>query len=309
MAVLSDHRRGVLALAGAVLIWSSTYVLIKGMLDDMGPFTLAVARFLVALAVLVPLARRQGFTWRMALEARWLRFGAAGVTLYFGLQNLGLVFTTAGSAALITASIPALTALVAWFSLRERLLPRQVLGVALSVLGVGLVVRSGLELGDLRTLAGNVFVLGACLAWAFYTVAGRRISADVPAAVASTAGIAAGTLLLLPVAAIEWALEGPPVWSAGLVGGVAYLGVGASALAMLWWNSGLRHVHASAAGAMTNLVPVVGLLLAVALGEDVAALQLTGGALAVVGVVLSQAAESPRAVAAAPSMPESAPLP
>ncbi|HWH32971.1 MAG TPA: DMT family transporter, partial [Egibacteraceae bacterium] len=159
MGVVSEHRRGLAALFGAVLIWSSTYVLIKGMLDDIGPFTLAVARFAVALAVLAPLAARRGFRWRMALERRWLAFGAAGVTLYFGLQNLGLVFTTAGSAALITASIPALTALVARLSLGERLRRRQAAGVTLSVVGVALVVRSGLELGDARTLAGNVLIL------------------------------------------------------------------------------------------------------------------------------------------------------
>lgn len=309
MTAATGYRRGLLALAGAVLIWSSTYILIKGMLDDIGPFVLAVARFVVALAVLAPLARRQGFRWRMALEGRWLRFGASGVALYFGLQNLGLVFTTAGSAALITASIPALTALVAYFSLGERLLPRQMAGVGLSVVGVALVVRSGLEVGDVTTLIGNLCVLAASLAWGVYTVQARRISADVPAVVASTAGIAAGTLLLLPIAAVEWAVHGAPTVSAPLVGGVLFLGVAASALAFLWWNSGLRHVHASAAAAMANLVPVVGLGLALAVGETVTALQVAGGALAVAGVVLSQAPSGNQAPAEVPAIPEPATLP
>ena len=60
----------------------------------------------------------------MSLQPRFLLFGLTGVSLYFGLQNIGLLFTSAGNAALINGSIPAITAILAVLCLGERLSPR-----------------------------------------------------------------------------------------------------------------------------------------------------------------------------------------
>lgn len=289
-------RRGLLALLAAVLIWGSTFVLTKGLLDQIGPFTLAVARFVIALAVLVPLARRHGFRPRLVLTRRYLLFGASGVTAYFGLQNLALVFTTAGSAALISALIPAMTAVWAAVVLKERPTRVQLAGIVLSVIGVSLVVRSGLALGDVRALAGNLMMLGTTWVWAVYTVEGRKLAADTPALVLSTASIAAGTLLLLPLAAVELLVQGPKDLQWSGVAGIAYLGVGASALTFWLWNWALRHVRAPAAAAAVNLVPVVGLAFAVTAGEAVTPLQLLGGGIAVVAVALAQGPSTPEPV-------------
>ena len=290
-------RRGLPALLAAVLIWGSTFVLTKGLLDQIGPLTLAVARFLVALMVLVPLAHRHGFTLRLALTRRYLLFGASGVTAYFGLQNLALVFTTAGSAALISALIPATTALWAAVVLKERPTRVQLAGIALSVVGVSLVVRSGLALGDVSALIGNLMMLGTTWVWAVYTVEGRRLAADTPALVLSTGSIAAGTLLLLPMAFVELAVHGPPELRWSGVAGIVYLGLAASALTFWLWNWALAHVRAPAAAAAVNLVPVVGLAFAVLAGEAVTSLQLLGGGIAVVAVALAQGPSAPEPTA------------
>lgn len=286
-------RFGLAALLLAVLIWASTFVLVKDVLGQIGPFALAVARFAVALVVLVPFARRRGFRLRMAVRGRFLRFGATGVAAYFGLQNLGLVYTTAGSASLINALIPAATAVLAAVLLGERPGPRQTLGIVLSVIGVGLVVRSGLDLGDTLALVGNLLILGSALSWGLYTVQGRRRAGEVPAIVLSTGSIASGTLLLLPFAIGELVVQGPPALRPDGIAVIAYLGVMASAATFVLWNSALRSVSASAAGAGTNLVPVVGLGLAVLAGEPVSGLQLFGGLLATSAVFLAQGTPLP----------------
>jgi drug/metabolite transporter (DMT)-like permease len=285
---LAARSRSLLALTGAVVIWGSTYVVIKGALDDIGPLALALARFLVVLPVLLPLARRAGLGWAVLRLPRFWAFGATGVTVYFGLQNVGIALTTAGSAALITAAIPGATALLAFAVLGERPSRLRWIGIGVSTAGVALLVGSGLELGRWEAVAGNLLVLGSAVAWALYTIQGRRLGASYPPVVSTTASFITGSVLLVPLAAAELAVLGPPTLTGAVVAATLYLGLLGSGLAILLWNVGLREVEASAAGAFTNVVPVVGLAFAVGLGEPVAATQLVGGALAGLGVLLTQ---------------------
>ena len=172
-----ERAQGVAALVGAVVIWGSTYVVIKDALDDIGPLTLAFARFLVVTPLLLPLAVRAGLRPVHLRQPRFWLFGATGVTVYFGLQNLGIALTTAGSAALIAAAIPGVTALLAFALLGERPSARRWTGIALSTVGVALIVGSGLDLGAWQAVVGNLIVLASTVAWAFYTVQGRRLGA------------------------------------------------------------------------------------------------------------------------------------
>src|SRR3712207_9099311 len=97
------RRLAVLALLVAVLVWSSTFVLTKVLLEEADPFFVTARRFLIGFVVLAPFAYRQGFRMRLAVELPFVFFGLTRVVLYFVLQNLGLVFTSAGNAALFPA--------------------------------------------------------------------------------------------------------------------------------------------------------------------------------------------------------------
>jgi drug/metabolite transporter (DMT)-like permease len=107
--------------------------------------------------------------------------------------------------------------------------------------------------------------------------------------VATAASFAAGLLFLLPLAVGEVVIFGAPELGAPGWIVLAYLGAGASALPIFLWNYALRHVPASAAALYINLVPVVGLVSALLVGESVGAAQLLGGMLAVAGVLLGEA--------------------
>jgi drug/metabolite transporter (DMT)-like permease len=297
--------RAVGALVLAVAIWGSTYVVIKGALDEIGPLTLALARFVLALPLVLPLAARAGLEPAHLRQSRFWVFGATGVTVYFGLQNLGIALTSAGSAALITAAIPGATAVLAWLVLGERPSGRRWAGIALSTAGVALVVGSGLEVGAWRALAGNALVLASAVAWAAYTVQGRQLGALHPL-VSTAAGFVTGAVLLVPLAGAEVALTGWPTITWSTAAAVAFLGVFGSGVAIAAWNTGVRQVEASLAGAFANVVPVIGLGLAVASGEGASALQLLGGALAGAGVIVAQRAPMVPPVARTGSRPPAA---
>ena len=288
---VSGRSLAVVALVVTMIVWGSTFVVTKSVLDEAGPFAVTVLRFGIGLLVLLPFAYRRGFRVRLALEPAFLLFGLTGVVLYFGLQNLALVFTSAANAALISAGVPVAAALLARAFLKERIPLPRLFGIGLSVIGVLLVSGTTPPGGAPRVILGNALMVVAVVGYGAYGVQGRAMRGGerYPAVVATTASFAAGLLFLLPLAAGEALLFGTPQLGPRGWLVVAYLGAVASALAMFLWNYALRHVAASAAALYINLVPVVGLGFALLFGERVGAAQLVGGALAVAGVLLGDA--------------------
>lgn len=281
-----DANPGPAALILAMLIWGGTLVVTKSLLEGMGAATLLSVRFFVAFLCLVPFAYRRGFHLRDVVRREFVLFGLTGIVLHNGLETWGLRYTSAGSAALIIGGIPAVTIALSRVFLRESLPRPRALGVALSVAGVALVTRPPAGEGALELL-GNLMVFGGVVAWAVYTVQGKKMSVRVPAIVGTTAGTGAALLFLLPAAVVESWGRGIPSVGVADVTGLLYLGLGASAAAYALWNFALEHVDASVAAPYVNLVPIIGLALAVALGESMTPMDLAGGLTVAAGVWLS----------------------
>jgi drug/metabolite transporter (DMT)-like permease len=282
-----NRSAAVLALLITVTIWGTTFVATKVALRDIPPFLLTLLRFLLACVVLAPVAwnehRRRG--GRLAWGALALA-GLFGGGLYFSLQNLGLVYTTAAKASLILASIPALTALCAVLWLRERMRAMRLAGVAASVVGVAVLVladRAAAWGGG--SLLGDLLLVATALSWALYSTLVKGLERRSTPAVLSGATVAFGALFLLPFAAYEAAQRLPSLPPLGGWLAIAYLGLVASTVPILLWNYALRQMDASEAAVYVNLVPVVGVASAVLwLHEAVAPAQLLGGALVLAGV-------------------------
>jgi drug/metabolite transporter (DMT)-like permease len=284
----SPHmHRGIPALIAAMGIWGATYVVTKGALADVGPFTILVLRFGSAWLVLWAVTARSGYSPAMSLRPGFLMFGLTGIVLHNGLETLGLVFTSAGSAALVIASVPAITVAMSFFFLKERIGRMQAFGIALSVAGVVVISVQSPGGNTGQAILGNVLVLAGVVAWGFYTVQGKRITAGYSGIVATAAGTGGALVFLLPLSLGELVIQGPPELTAGALASIAYLGLLASAVAYGLWNYALEQVDASVAAPFVNLVPVIGLALAIAVGESTTPLQLAGGATVGAGVWLS----------------------
>lgn len=277
---------GPAALLLAMLIWGGTLVVTKSLLEGLGPATLLSVRFLVAFLCLAPFAYRSGFRMRDVVRREFVLFGLTGIVLHNGLETWGLRYTSPGSAALIIGGIPAVTVALSRVFLQESLPRARALGVALSVAGVVVVTRPPAGDGTLE-LFGNLLVFGGVVAWGVYTIQGKRMSVRVPAVVGTTAGTGAALLFLVPLAVLESWGRGLPAIGVADATGLLYLGLGASAAAYALWNFALEHVDASVAAPYVNLVPIIGLALAVLLGESLTAMDVAGGATVAAGVWLS----------------------
>jgi drug/metabolite transporter (DMT)-like permease len=276
----------ILALVSANVIWGTTFVATKPMLDRIPPVTLATGRFAIGLLVLLPL-----LAWshqRPILNRTTAVMGFVGILIAYGCQNLGLGYTGAANAAIIHGGVPLFTILIAALTLGEQLSGGRVAGITLSLIGVAAVVLSNPADALELSVIGDGLILLSAVALAAYLVLGRRaFSGQNPLALV-TGVMVFGLLYLLPVSAIEVGVRGMERPTTGDLLGMLYLGAAASALAFVLWAYGLQHMEAGQAATFSNVKIFVGVVVAaLVLNESVSWLQRIGGLVIIGGVWLA----------------------
>jgi O-acetylserine/cysteine efflux transporter len=277
-----DRRRAVVALGAAGMLWGTTVPATKLALEWLPPGWLTVARFGLAAAVLLAVARSRV---RAVCRPAVLAWGAVGYGGSIVVQNAGVTRTSVSHAALLVGATPVLVAILA--ALRHRSVARPVawVGFAISLAGVGLVTGAG-HGGD-ATVAGDGLVLASLLLSASFTVAQTRLLAGRDPVAVTAVQFLAAALATLPVAVVS---EGAPAAPGGLGGLLATigLGLGGTLLPFTLFAYGQARMSAEAAGAFLNLEPLVGAAAgAVVFGDPVGLPQITGAVAILAGIGVS----------------------
>jgi drug/metabolite transporter (DMT)-like permease len=283
-----NKTRGYLSLFITILIWGTAFMVTKLVLGMIGPLLLTEIRLLLSFLILVPFAMKQGFRLKDILRREYMLFGLTGTTLYSSFENTGISLTSVTSTALILAIIPALTTVLAVIFLKERISKTQWLGLVLVTVGVMMIgMQNTADSAAPHPLLGNVLVFLSALSWAIYTIQGRVMAQKRSAMVMAVASTGAAILQLLPFAIWETASRGFPQLTMNSWLGILYLAVLVSAVTNFLWNEALHYFQASVASSFVNLASVIGLASAFLLGEKPPLIQIVGGAMALVGVLLS----------------------
>jgi drug/metabolite transporter (DMT)-like permease len=277
----------------ATLFWAGNFTFGRVLSEALPPFGINLIRWSIACVLLVPLAlAREGRIVRPTpgLWPALLVMSVAGVLLFQALVYLSLQFTTSVNAALIAATTPIMTLLIAAAVGADSLTGRRVIGAVLSLGGVAWIVSRG-SLGALLGLSvnrGDLIMVLAAFLWAVYTVLSQRVLRTLsPLAMTTTTA-----LLALPFLAL---IGGYELWTRPIgaitpitVLGLLYVGIVASVVAFLCWNAGIGGVGAARGTVFLNLIPLFTASMAVPLlGERLGAAQLLGGLLIVLGVTLA----------------------
>lgn len=276
----------------AALIWATNFILGRAVRDDVGAVTLNAIRFTVAGVLFAGLWWRQAAPRPALTRHDWLLLVGMAFTGVLGFNSLlytGLKLTTALNAALINGSAPLIITLMAVVMLAERPTPRFWVGVAISLVGLGIVITQGQwqTLAALQFNWGDALVLLAVAAWGLYSVWGRTLMQHHSTVAVTALSIWLGLPMLYPLAAWELATQ-PMTWSWPVVLAALYIGVGPAFVAYWAWNEGVRQLGPARATLFYNMSPVyVAVLSVLLLGEPLTAPQLIGGALVLGGSVFS----------------------
>jgi len=269
------------------ILWGGSFFFAKLAVLELPPLTVALGRVAIAAAILVVLARMTGVALpdRMAAWRPYLLMGLLNNAVPFGLIFWGQTHIPSGLAAILNATTPLFTVLVAhWATADEKLTPARLAGVAAGLAGVVVMIGPDLlsELG--ANVLGQLAVLLAAVSYAFAGVFGRRFRGEPPLRVAA-GQLAGSTLLLAPVVILldwPWTLAPP---SATAIAALLALAALSTALAYLIFFRILARAGATNVALVTFLIPVSAILLGtLLLGEQIEPRHLAGMAAIAVGL-------------------------
>lgn len=281
-----------------MVLWAGNFIVVKGAVDILPPVGFTFLRYLVASATVLALLRwRTGSISLPRSDA--LRIGILGVVgfgCYQILWSVGIQTISAGDSALLIATTPVFTAVLAALSGSDSLSPMRMAGALLSFVGVAVVIESGPGFDLTASLIGDLLTLGGAMCWAIYTAFGANVLRRHSPLKTTTWAVVAGTLFLAPLGIAQLA-------SGGIAGGmeaaiasgavvavilaILYSGTMAAGVANVVIFHAIKLVGPTRITALQSLIPAMAVVLAaVFLNEPIRAGQIVGGAIIIAGVAI-----------------------
>ncbi len=254
-------------------LWSSNYIIARLADGVVAPHVLALGRWVLALALMLPFVwrglSRQGAVlkqeWKQMLVLGTLGMWICGAFVYIGGQT-----TSATNMALIYAATPVAIAVAGVKLLHERMSAAQRVAVVFALLGVLFIIAKG----DLRNLLavrfaiGDAWLVAAALSWTAYSVMLKRWPSALGPAERLAAIIFGGIVVLLPFTALEWWFAPRPPFGWAALGLVALAALVPGVLSYTAYSFLQRELGASRTALLLYLTPVYGAVSAwLVLGE------------------------------------------
>ncbi len=275
------------------LLWSINYIFAKIALREIPSVLAAGIRTLLAAIMIMPVyywqSHRPGYIgWTRADVPLLLRIGALGVALNQLFFVMGISRTSVAHAGIMIALTPILVLLIAASVGQESIRAIKLAGMLLALTGV-LVLQLAPSKGANARLAGDFLVFLAALAFAIFTVSGKRVINRFDSITMTAFAYAGGSLMLMPFtlwyarsfsfSSVTWG-----AWASML-----YMSLCSSVLAYLIYYYALSKLSASRISAFSYLQPLIATVVAIpTLGEQPTTSLAFGGSLVMLGVFLAE---------------------
>lgn len=280
---------GLFYLAVTSISWGLAWPVTKFLLAQWPPLSLRGLAGFAGGMLLAAVALTRGYSlavprqqWSALLLSSFLN-----VTIWVALIGLALLWLPASEAAMITATMPIWTAVLAWLLIGEQMAVPRIIGLVMGIAGIVVLMGGHGVTTSLARAPGIALALTASLGFALGTVLMKKQPLGLPLPVAAAWQVMLGCL---PVAIVGIAVEHPDPAALNFGGWVLFAGMVSIqfCVAYLCWFAAVKQVPASVAAIGTLSVPVIGVVAsAVALGETLGPLQIAALAFTLAGVVLA----------------------
>lgn len=285
-------RKIISLLLVTAIVWGISFPVIKYTLRFVDPLALLAYRFLLAAAVLVPLAyvgwRSSGehLSWRRAALLSLL--GLGGTVLAIGLLYFAMNLSPVSQVVMLLSINPIYIKLILAADKRIRLTDKQKIGILTAIIGAGILVW--------ENFIGGLLAVAAALAWAEYVVLSKFVfkkntEKNSPMSMMALSNLA-GAVALIPILGLlkpEFLASPFSFLDSRAVAGVFYLGVISTILGFVSYEAAAKLVKPQAASAIVYFQPLVAVPLAVwFLGETLTPLFWVGAGIITVGVWLAE---------------------
>lgn len=277
----------------AMLFFSGNFIAGKGFADTIPPFTLALFRATLGFLFLLPLCYKDLFSHYSLWKKEWkplLYIALTGIVFFNLCMYSSLHYTTATNSAIVDALTPTVAAVIGFFWLKERITWGQSLGILISFIGVLFVISRGSFqlLLSLQFNIGDIIMLVGVIFWAVYSIIIKQHGHKFPRMSGLAVTMLMGVIILLPFSVYELITGGGIVFTPTAIGGLLYIGLFPSAIALLFWYRAVEDIGPAKASMFFNLVPFFTAGLAILLlGEEIFLSQIVGAILIISGVYLA----------------------
>jgi drug/metabolite transporter (DMT)-like permease len=279
------------------LSWGTMIPSMKHLLLGWDPYFMALARYGLAVPPMLVLLRltERDLPWFAGFAPwRWWVLGAIGIGLFPPLYTVGLDHCNPITAAILSSTSPAITALVGRVGFRLPIAARMIPGILLTVIGCAYATYDPTLAGlpfDLR--GGEILIIIASACWSWYSIAAQRWLTGCSQLRIAGVTTTTGTVVLVAVyltASAFGAADLPPTvpnnWiDAGLFLWLAFVPV---MLGNILWHNGVYRLGPVIAALFMNLMPISAILITAALGVLPSWQQIIGGIVVLVGIMLAQ---------------------
>lgn len=287
-------NRIYLLLTLCVLFWSGNFIVGRDINTTIDPVQLAFFRWISVAFFLIPFVIKDFKNIILIFKQNFIILNLLAILSVTGYNTLlyhGLQTTQATNALLLNSIVPVEILLLSFFILQIKIVFKQFIGILLSLCGVVFLVVKG-DISLLKTLefnTGDLWILGAGLTWALYSV----LMKFKPKGLSILSFLSLLTYiglfwLYLVYIASGYSFEDDITLMQDNCLIIIYISVFTSILSYIFWNLGVEKIGANQTGQFTHLMPLFGSILAyIFLGEVLHLYHLVGAVIIIVGLYLS----------------------
>ncbi len=295
MSFLTGNKNiaGYICALAATALWAGNFVIARGVSDLIPPVTLAFLRWSVAVFVFTPFAIKTTVRDFKTIKQNFIYLfivSILGVTIFNIIVYYAARTTTAINLSLISITFPVFVLVISRFILKERITLAKIAGLVIVIIGVISIITKGSValLLSFTFKSGDLLMLLAAIIFAVYSTLLKRKPKDISIVTLQYSTFVMGLIALSPLYIYEVATSTPVNYSTTTILSVLYVGIFASLVAFILWNSAVQYIGPSKSGMIYYTLPIFsGLLAWLFIKEGMLLTHFISGFLIITGIIIS----------------------